>query len=279
MAVSVAFEGPEGVGKTAQVKVLHDLLDKVLHRPVLVVREPGGTLPGEAIRNILKDPEFKEMHPRTNVLLFSASRNELIFKKIIPWLSQNPEGVALSDRCWWSTIAHQIADGGDEGYIRAVQEPFVGVWPNKFVYTDLHPQESAVRMERAKQMGEQRQWWRDYVDSDRYSRVRDIYLRLVGEYRPKTLLLDGFVDPATRAHDALTYILGETPFELNQEWRNQIMGFWEEATGINYLEMMENETMARRNLGLPQKEILESLMHNDWANFGLEGRSGRVEIR
>jgi len=279
MAISVAFEGPEGVGKTAQVKVLYEVLDKVLHRPVLMVREPGGTLPGEAIRNILRDGEFKDMHPRTNVLLFSASRNELIHKRILPWLAENPEGVALSDRCWWSTIAHQSTDGEDEKYIRAVQEPFIDLWPNKFIFTDLHPLESGIRMERAKLMGERRQWWRDYVDADTYAKIRYSYLSIVAEYRQRTLLLDGFNEPAVRAYDALVYILGEKPFEFTQEARKQMMKYWEEATGINYLEMLDFEGRVRRSLGLPAKEALQAVMHSDWRSLGLEGVGGRVEIR
>lgn len=112
----VVFEGSEGAGKSTQLRLLSDRL-AAAGIPVAPVREPGGTPVGDAIREILLRPG-NEIAPGTEVLLFLASRAELVRREIEPALKRGD--VVLMDRFFLSTYAYQIAGRGlSETNVRA----------------------------------------------------------------------------------------------------------------------------------------------------------------
>lgn len=99
----ITFEGIDGCGKTTQIKFLTDYLNKK-NLPVTVFREPGGTILSEKIRELLlHEPE--DMDFRTELLLFSAARSQLIKEKVIPLLEK--EEIVILDRYYDSTVAYQ----------------------------------------------------------------------------------------------------------------------------------------------------------------------------
>ena len=100
----ITFEGPDGSGKSTQIKRLAEHLT-ALGRNVLLTREPGGTDISEQIRNVVHDLRNKAMQPRAEILLYSAARAQLVAEKIKPHLSAG--GVVLSDRYADSTMAYQ----------------------------------------------------------------------------------------------------------------------------------------------------------------------------
>jgi dTMP kinase len=100
----ITLEGPEGSGKTMQLPRLADYL-RQSGFDVLTTREPGGTLISEQIRTVLHNLENKEMNPRTEILLFQASRAQLVEQVIRPHLDKG--GVVISDRYADSTLAYQ----------------------------------------------------------------------------------------------------------------------------------------------------------------------------
>ena len=101
----ITFEGSEGCGKSTQVKRLAARLEKV-GVPTLVTREPGGTAIGEKIRDLLQfAPESFAMAPETEVLLFEASRAQLVRETIQPALEKGT--VVISDRFFDSTTVYQ----------------------------------------------------------------------------------------------------------------------------------------------------------------------------
>jgi dTMP kinase len=103
----ISFEGGEAAGKTTQIERLADRLRQTGQR-VLLTREPGGTPLGEAIRHLLKHaPEGRGMSPKTELLLFLASRAELVRKVIVPALAEGQW--VLSDRFLDSTTVYQGA--------------------------------------------------------------------------------------------------------------------------------------------------------------------------
>jgi dTMP kinase len=103
----ISLEGGEGVGKSTQIERLAERLRGLGHK-VLVTREPGGTPLGESIRHLLKHaPEGRGMSPYTELLLFLASRAELVRKVIMPALDQGTW--VLSDRFLDSTTVYQGA--------------------------------------------------------------------------------------------------------------------------------------------------------------------------
>ncbi len=100
----ITFEGPEGSGKTRQAAALADFLRQQGY-DVLLTREPGGTQIGDQIRAILSDLKNVAMRPRTETLLFQASRAQLVEEVIRPRLETG--GLVLSDRYADSTLAYQ----------------------------------------------------------------------------------------------------------------------------------------------------------------------------
>jgi dTMP kinase len=100
----ITLEGPEGSGKTMQLPRLADYL-RQSGFDVLTTREPGGTAISEQIRTVLHNLENKEMNPRTEILLFQASRAQLVEQVVRPHLDKG--GIVISDRYADSTLAYQ----------------------------------------------------------------------------------------------------------------------------------------------------------------------------
>jgi dTMP kinase len=103
--VFITFEGSEGCGKSTQVQRVAARLQQA-GVPVLVTREPGGTAIGEKIRDLLQfAPESFAMTAETEVLLFEASRSQLVRETIRPALEKGT--VVISDRFFDSTTVYQ----------------------------------------------------------------------------------------------------------------------------------------------------------------------------
>src|SRR3972149_10087415 len=103
-AMFVTLEGPEGSGKTSQLPGLAEAMRSRGYE-LLTTREPGGTSIGDQIRQVLFDLENKGMNPRTEILLFQASRAQLVEEVIRPALEAGR--VVLCDRYADSTLAYQ----------------------------------------------------------------------------------------------------------------------------------------------------------------------------
>ncbi|HEX5435986.1 MAG TPA: dTMP kinase [Gemmatimonadaceae bacterium] len=104
----IVFEGAEGAGKTTQIGRLSIALS-ALGVPHTAMREPGGTPLGDEIRRLLLDPA-REMAPRTEALLFLASRAQLVADELRPRLAAGE--LLLLDRFVLSTYAYQVAGRG-----------------------------------------------------------------------------------------------------------------------------------------------------------------------
>jgi len=114
----ITFEGPEGGGKTSQILALAQHL-RTQKFEVVTTREPGGTEIGDKIRQILLNPANAAMIPRTEILLFLASRAQLVEELIRPHLLQNR--LVICDRFTDSTLAYQgYGRGVDLAQLRAL---------------------------------------------------------------------------------------------------------------------------------------------------------------
>lgn len=100
----ITFEGPEGGGKSSQIRMLADFL-QANGLSVFVTREPGGTSIGDQIRDVLHDVSNTDMVAVTEFLLYSASRAQLVRERILPALEAGV--IVLCDRYADSTIAYQ----------------------------------------------------------------------------------------------------------------------------------------------------------------------------
>lgn len=111
----ITFEGLDFCGKSTQVKLIKKYFEDS-GKEVELIREPGGVQISEKIRNILLDNKNSEMFSETELLLFSASRAQLVREKIIPFIKSGK--VVISDRFLDSSIAYQ-------GFGRGLNKEFV----------------------------------------------------------------------------------------------------------------------------------------------------------
>lgn len=121
----ISFEGSEGCGKSTQIRRFVDWLRARGHE-VLVTREPGGTPAGEKIRHLLQhDPAGEVLTPESELLLFAASRAQLVREVILPALDRGVWVVA--DRFLDSTTIYQgVGRGLDREAVRSVNAIAVG---------------------------------------------------------------------------------------------------------------------------------------------------------
>src|SRR5258707_5568128 len=100
----ITFEGLDGSGKTTQASLLVDLL-QARSNSVVFLREPGGTVVSEKIRDILLDRQHLELTQKAELLLFSAARNQLVEQVICSSLRAGK--AVVCDRFYDSTTAYQ----------------------------------------------------------------------------------------------------------------------------------------------------------------------------
>ena len=84
----ITFEGLDFCGKSTQVELLKTYLEG-FGKKVLLIREPGGVRISEKIRELLLDTSNSEMFPQTELLLFAASRSQLVRETILPSLAEH----------------------------------------------------------------------------------------------------------------------------------------------------------------------------------------------
>jgi dTMP kinase len=141
----ITFEGGEGSGKSTAIKHIVDELTKEGY-PIVLTREPGGTPISEEIRDIILDKKNTEMDPRTEALLYAASRRQHLVEKILPALKEGK--IVLCDRYLDSSLAYQ---GGARGLgIDAVyqmnQFATQGEEPDLTLLFDIQPEEGLRRI-------------------------------------------------------------------------------------------------------------------------------------
>lgn len=183
--VLITFEGVEGSGKTTQAKNLVGWLSekKISH---IFVREPGGTMVGEAVRNILLNPAYKEMHDKCELLLFLAARSQLTYERLIPAIQQRQ--VIVADRFYDSTYAYQV-------YGRNLPQRLISVF-NRFATAGLKPDLTFLfDLDIAK--GRTRGIFTDRMETEGktyHQKVREGYLRLAHRAKKRIKILDGEKD-------------------------------------------------------------------------------------
>jgi dTMP kinase len=135
----ISFEGIDFSGKTTQINLLKSFFLNSGYE-VSIIREPGGTVISEKIRDILLDKKNSKMHDRTELFLYSAARVQLLEEKIIPLLKKGT--IVIADRFVDSTTAYQ-------GYGREIDPQIIrqinhiatrGILPGLTFYLKLDPQ-------------------------------------------------------------------------------------------------------------------------------------------
>ena len=103
--IFITFEGVEGSGKTTQANLLYNFLRRKGQQATLLLKEPGGTKISNKIRKILLDSKNFNMCPEAELLLFLASRSQIVREIIIPALRKKM--IVICDRFYDSTFAYQ----------------------------------------------------------------------------------------------------------------------------------------------------------------------------
>jgi len=171
----ISFEGSEGSGKSSQIARLAERLQK-LGRDVVTVREPGGTEIGEQIRNIIvHNSKGDEMCPETELLLFAASRAQLVREVIAPALMRG--AIVLSDRYLDSSTVYQgIGRNLAADPVDKINRFAVGnVMPDLTIVIDVPTKVGLARIhQRASDLPNRME--RENIDF--YNKIRDGYLVL-----------------------------------------------------------------------------------------------------
>lgn len=181
----ITFEGPDGSGKTTQIRRMIDLFAK-LEIPLLTTREPGGTKIGNQVREILLNMKNQSMEQRTEILLFNAARAQLVEQVLKPALAQGV--IVLSDRFADSTLAYQ--GYGNEAPIEPLRAILSfatgGLKPDLTLLFDV---QSEIGLKRRQVNREE--WNRlDDKNLQYHRRVREGYLRLAAEEPDRWIILD-----------------------------------------------------------------------------------------
>lgn len=157
----IAFEGAEGAGKSS---IAAEVADRLASRgaDVVMVREPGGTPVGEAIREILLGGTFHP-GPRAEAALFAAARAQLMAEVVAPALTRG--AWVLSDRSAYSSLAYQSGARGlplDE--VRALNDIALGgLWPGRVVLLRVDSESGLSRQEVGDRIGSEDQSFHDAV--------------------------------------------------------------------------------------------------------------------
>jgi dTMP kinase len=136
--VLIAIEGIDGSGKTTLAHRLYELLTTEHHLPVILTKEPGGSVLGKKIRDILQK-QIVPLSPKAEFLLFAADRAEHFYKVILPNL--HAHRVVISDRMSDSSISYQgYGRGLDVGILQMINSwTMNGIGPDLVIYLKIDP--------------------------------------------------------------------------------------------------------------------------------------------
>lgn len=199
--VLVTFEGGEGSGKSTQLAVLAARLERAGVR-VRALREPGGTRAGEAVREILLDPGHAGLDATAELLLYEASRAQLVAEVIEPALAAGE--VVLLDRFYDSTTAYQgYARGLSLDHVRALNEiATAGCTPDVTLLFDIDPAEG---LRRATTTGADRL---ESEDLSFHRAVRDGFLAIAASEPERLRVIDASGDVETVAERVRVALAG-----------------------------------------------------------------------
>ena len=206
----ITFEGIDGCGKSSQAKLLADrLIDQGIE--CILVREPGGTQLSEQVRKILLESnDNTPISDSAELLLFAASRAQLINEVIEPALKRN--AVVICDRFSDSTIAYQgYRRGLPLAYIRTVNDLATGGLVPEITFMIDVPLELAIR--RRKGMGD------DRMESESrlfFSHVVQGYMALAQKHTDRIHVIDG-TDSMEDIHHTISRLV---EYELGNDLRH-----------------------------------------------------------
>ena len=189
----ITFEGIEGSGKSYQSKKLFKKI-KSMKLPVLYTREPGGTFAAEKIRQLILDdyyyPGSKEKFDKyTDTLLYMASRNEHIKKKIYPSILKKK--IIICDRFTDSTLAYQVyGKGVSRNLVNNIHRYILGqVKPDLTFILKTKVSKAMLRLKKRKKKNRY-----DRFTEKFYNKVQKAFLRIAKSNKRKYMVVDNSFD-------------------------------------------------------------------------------------
>ena len=179
----ITFEGIDGCGKSTQVKMLVEAMNRIEKKTILV-REPGGTTISEEIREILLHRHQSNISDRTEALLMTGSRAQLTYEVIMPNLINGRNVVA--DRFYDSTLAYQ--GGGRkldlDWLIKLNYFATYELEPDVTFFVDILPEEASKRKNKEE----------DRIEGagiEFQTLVRNTYLELSIRFKERFIVING----------------------------------------------------------------------------------------
>jgi len=207
----IAFEGVEGSGKGTQIRLAKEYLESQ-GIDVLVTREPGGTVLGEKLREMLLDHETGHVESRTEALLFAAARSQHVSSVIRPALAEGK--VVICDRYIDSSVAYQ-------GWARGLGEQDVltlnvwatqGLFPDLVILLHLEPEAGLLRsLEEPDRI--------EMESGEFHAKVADAYLKIAEEHPERFVVVDAD-DTPEKVHEQVLEALRRVMRERQEEPRH-----------------------------------------------------------
>lgn len=199
----ITLEGPEGSGKTTAVEEAVIKL-KQLGYEIVRTREPGGTPISEEIRNVILDKKNIDMDPRTEALLYAASRRQHLVEKVWPALKEGK--IVICDRYLDSSLAYQ---GGARGL--GIEEVLninlfatENTWPDLTLLFDIDPEIGLKRIS----INANREVNRlDLEKLEFHKKVRETFLFLAKKYPDRYVIINASKSKDEVAKDTMNAIL------------------------------------------------------------------------
>ena len=199
----ITLEGPEGSGKTTAVEAAVKALEEKGYQ-IVRTREPGGTPIAEQIRDVILDKANTKMDPRTEALLYAASRRQHLVEKVWPALKEGK--IVICDRYLDSSLAYQ---GGARGL--GVDEILIinlfateNTWPDLTLLFDIKPEVGLARIASNASREVNRL---DLEKLDFHNKVRDTFLALAKRYPDRYVIIDASLSREEVARATLEAIL------------------------------------------------------------------------
>ena len=174
----ITIEGPDGAGKTTVLNELFPRLQMIAKKEIIKTREPGGVLIAEKIRQIILNPDHRQMDERTEALLYAAARRQHLVEVIMPALNEGK--IVICDRFVDSYLTYQGAGRriGMKEIAQINEFATEGLEPDFTLYLDVDSDTGLRRIQNHRKQDVDRL---DLEGLEFHQRVRHAYLKLAEE--------------------------------------------------------------------------------------------------
>lgn len=199
----ITIEGPEGSGKTTAVNAAVKKLEELGYQ-IVRTREPGGTPIAEQIRNVILDKANTNMDPRTEALLYAASRRQHLIEKVWPALKEGK--IVVCDRFLDSSLAYQggARHLGINNVLNVNLFATENTYPDLTLLFDIEPE---LGLQRIASNASREVNRLDLEKLEFHKEVRNTFLSLAERYPDRFVIIDASLSKEEVAQNTLNAIL------------------------------------------------------------------------